>query len=195
VTDLNGRLPTDWLVVIDAAGHQLRTDAAASYARARAAGLPAGGIRDAYRTLERQRAFYAAPPNSAGLAAVPGTSPHGWGTALDLDDPQVAWLAAHPDHGWTRTIAREPWHLEYAATADQHREDPDMDATQAKQLADTRTEVANIQRVAAKLDVALPTLVKAATTVPAAAVAGLSAADLDKIASAVADKLAGRLQG
>ncbi len=181
---LNGRLTAAELVTVDTAGHQLAPAAAASYLAARAAGMPAG-IRDAYRTIERQRAYYLAPPNAAGLAAVPGTSPHGWGTALDLDGPQAAWLDSHPTYGWVQTIRLEPWHCEYQPEHDTHQE-ADMDATQARQLADTRTEVANIQRVAAKLDVALPALVKAATTP-----AGI---DLDKLADLLVDKIFHRLQ-
>lgn len=181
---LNGCLTDAELVTVDTAGHQLAPAAAASYLAARAAGMPAG-IRDAYRAYDRQVAYAANPPNAAGLAAKPGTSPHGWGTALDLGVPQAAWLDAHPEYGWRQTITREPWHREYQPEHDTHQE-ADMDATQARQLADTRTEVANIQRVAAKLDVALPALVKAATTP-----AGI---DLDKLADLLVDKIAHRLQ-
>lgn len=118
---LNGRLSAAQLVTIDTAGHQLAGPAAAAYTAALAAGMPAGGVRDAYRSFARQQTFYAAPPNRAGLAAVPGTSSHGWGLALDLDDDQAVWLLAHPEFGFRRTITVEPWHLEFFAPLYTHQ--------------------------------------------------------------------------
>ena len=56
----------------------------------RAAAAAAGvdiGVTDSYRPYEeqvdlvRRKGLY----SQGGLAAVPGTSPHGWGMALDVD--------------------------------------------------------------------------------------------------------------
>ena len=62
------------------------------------------------------------------LAAPPGVSDHGWGTAADLcggvqdaGSAEHAWMAQHgPEHGWDQPgWARaegsrpEPWHWEY----------------------------------------------------------------------------------
>jgi LAS superfamily LD-carboxypeptidase LdcB len=63
------------------------------------------------------------------LAAVPGTSNHGWGVAIDLcggierfGTPEHEWLASHgPSYGWIHPTwaaengsRPEPWHFEYA---------------------------------------------------------------------------------
>jgi LAS superfamily LD-carboxypeptidase LdcB len=63
------------------------------------------------------------------LAATPGTSNHGWGTATDLcggvesfGTPQHAWLATnaplynwfHPSWARQGGTKPEPWHFEYA---------------------------------------------------------------------------------
>ncbi|MET0133024.1 MAG: M15 family metallopeptidase, partial [Kibdelosporangium sp.] len=62
------------------------------------------------------------------LAAVPGTSNHGWGLALDLcggaqsaGSPEHAWLMANaPGYGWQNPPWAqpgrgrvEPWHWEF----------------------------------------------------------------------------------
>jgi LAS superfamily LD-carboxypeptidase LdcB len=64
------------------------------------------------------------------LAAVPGTSNHGWGTAVDLcggverfDTDEHAWVVEHgPSYGWIHPSwaaaggsRPEPWHFEYLA--------------------------------------------------------------------------------
>lgn len=82
-------------------------------------------VTDAYRTYQEQVALYAAKP---GLAAVPGTSNHGWGQALDLGDginnfgtAQYNWMRANaPAYGWTNPpwaqpggSRLEPWHWEH----------------------------------------------------------------------------------
>ena len=63
------------------------------------------------------------------LAAVPGTSDHGWGLAVDLcggverfGTPQYAWMVAnagrfgflHPGWADPGNGREEPWHWEYA---------------------------------------------------------------------------------
>lgn len=116
------------IAVTIAPGHWLEPAAAASYVRARAAGMPAG-ITDAGRTREEQAALYARYLRGelTATAAKPGESRHEAGRALDLPERPAAWLAAHPDHGWRRTIAREPWHFEYLEQLDRHRDEPEDD--------------------------------------------------------------------
>ncbi|MGY2082632.1 NlpC/P60 family protein [Blastococcus sp. SYSU DS0539] len=127
----NGRIPAEALCRLGIAGHALRCDAAASYARLDAAFTAEFGTRlritDSYRPFRAQVAAYRAKP---GLAAVPGTSNHGWALAVDLGGgvnvagtPQWTWMTAHaarfgfvqPD--WARPGGEkpEPWHWEYGA--------------------------------------------------------------------------------
>lgn len=63
------------------------------------------------------------------IAAVPGTSNHGFGLAVDtgeerdsdaaaesLDQPTLAWLIANEEKfGWSHELQSEPWHLRYFA--------------------------------------------------------------------------------
>ena len=114
----NGRIPLDAMVEV-MPGHYLRPDAAAAFIRmVRAAA--ADGVRitltDSYRELDVQRrlAEQKGLYSQGGLAAVPGTSPHGWGIAVDVGEgEQRTWLAQHADEYGFRTIPREPWHWEY----------------------------------------------------------------------------------
>lgn len=121
---LNGQLPDSALVTVgmDAYGRpaRLRPEAAASWNRMRAAGMP-HDVADTYRDLERQKAYEKNPPNSKGLAAKAGTSPHGWGLAVDARGACLRWLAAHGRaYGWVRTIKAEDWHFEYQINLDTH---------------------------------------------------------------------------
>jgi LAS superfamily LD-carboxypeptidase LdcB len=107
----------------------LRADAAHAFDRlstmyARTFGRPIC-ITDTYRSYADQVRVRAQRP---GLAALPGHSNHGWGTAADLcggiesfsADPH-RWMLIHaPLYGWfhpawaepTGTLP-EPWHWEY----------------------------------------------------------------------------------
>jgi hypothetical protein len=55
-------------------------------------------------------------PGFAG-AAVPGTSNHGWGLAIDLHSPNqktIEWLLANADkYGFSWESQSEPWHIRY----------------------------------------------------------------------------------
>jgi hypothetical protein len=118
----NGRLPADQLVPISQPGHRLYRPAAAAWdslvAEAAASGLELR-ITDSYRSYEEQvdlahrKGLY----RNGGLAAVPGTSNHGWGLAVDADvtDPAVReWLEVNgPRYGFVNAVPREPWHWEY----------------------------------------------------------------------------------
>jgi hypothetical protein len=128
----NGRIPADVLCPLDfAPGHLLRCDAAerltALSARfEREFGYPIP-LTDSYRSYETQIAVRDTKPH---LAAIPGTSNHGWGLAIDLDDPiaggsspEYVWLRLHaPDYGWDNPswaqlggAKPEPWHFEFFA--------------------------------------------------------------------------------
>ncbi|WP_020018088.1 M15 family metallopeptidase [Promicromonospora sukumoe] len=128
----NGRIPADVLCPLDfAPGHLLRCDAAErltalSVEFEEEFGRPIP-ITDSYRSYVDQVAVAGAKPH---LAAVPGTSNHGWGLAVDLgapisggSSPEYVWLRVHgPDYGWDNpSWARlggakpEPWHFEFFA--------------------------------------------------------------------------------
>ena len=127
----NGQIPVDVLCPLwGTSGQVLRADAAAAfnalsrkYAETFSAPIC---VTDSYRNYASQVAVRAAKPT---LAAVPGTSNHGWGVAVDLCDgvqtfgtPQHEWLAQHAmAYGWFHPSwaqaggsKPEPWHWEYA---------------------------------------------------------------------------------
>lgn len=129
---LNGRIPASVLCAVESApGHLLRCDAAEQFAALNAAYRDRFGadipITDSYRSYDAQVAVRIAKPH---LAAVPGTSNHGWGLALDLSTPisggasaEYTWLRVHgPDYGWDNPswarpggVKPEPWHFEFFA--------------------------------------------------------------------------------
>jgi len=117
----NGYIPLNVMTEIPGGGY-LRPDAAAAYMdmyRAAAADgvtitVGAGGA--AYRTFQQQvdlaedKGLY----SEGGLAAVPGTSLHGWGIAIDAGEGrQRQWLAQNANKYGFSTISREPWHWQY----------------------------------------------------------------------------------
>jgi hypothetical protein len=127
----NGEIPAAALCPVWGAPNQmLRGDAARAFTAlsreyAKEFGRPIC-VTDSYRSRSQQVVLYGTKPN---LAARPGTSNHGWGTAVDLcggiesfGTEQHAWLLAHaPLYGWFHpswaqpTGSRpEPWHWEYA---------------------------------------------------------------------------------
>jgi cell wall-associated NlpC family hydrolase len=128
----NGLIPPSAMCPLGVGGHQLRCDAAAAYRAMSAAFASAFGspicITDSYRTYASQVRLYGEKPT---LAAVPGTSNHGWGLAVDLcggidhyGTPQYNWMKAnagrfgylHPDWAEPGHGREEPWHWEYAGT-------------------------------------------------------------------------------
>jgi len=125
----NGQIPGEALCQLGVHRHALRCDAAASYGQLDAAFTAAFGtplcITDSYRSLTSQVSAFARKP---GLAAVPGTSNHGWALAVDLcgginvsGSPQWTWMTANaarfgfvqPDWAAPRGEKPEPWHWEY----------------------------------------------------------------------------------
>jgi hypothetical protein len=127
----NGRLPASALCPLwGTSGQMLRADAAAAFDQmSRAFALHFGEpicVTDSYRSFDEQVAVKAAKPD---LAAVPGTSNHGWAVALDLcGGVQVFGTAPHDwlrrnslRFGWFLPMwahpngaKPEPWHWEYA---------------------------------------------------------------------------------
>jgi hypothetical protein len=128
----NGLIPPSALCEIGAGAHRLRCDAAAAYRAMSTAFAGAFGtpicITDSYRTYDSQVTLYGQKP---ALAAVPGTSNHGWGLAVDLcggidayGTAQYQWMVANAGRfGWLHPTwadqgngREEPWHWEYAGT-------------------------------------------------------------------------------
>ncbi|MFI7589091.1 D-alanyl-D-alanine carboxypeptidase family protein [Spongisporangium articulatum] len=126
----NGKIPLSALCPLWANGnHYLRADAAYGFNRLSKAYLQAFGaapcITDSYRSYASQVRLAKTKPT---LAAKPGTSNHGWGTALDLcgginsyGTKQYRWMLVNaPLYGWFHpSWARqgggreEPWHWEF----------------------------------------------------------------------------------
>lgn len=109
--------------------HRLRFDAAQAFNRMNRFHRATTGrflcVTDSYRSYSEQVDVYRRKPQ---LAAVPGTSRHGWGIALDLcggvqrfGTPAYRWMKAHgPRFGWAHPAwaepsgsMPEPWHWEY----------------------------------------------------------------------------------
>ncbi|SKC60857.1 M15 family metallopeptidase [Krasilnikoviella flava] len=125
----NGQIPSSELCTLWDGHTQVRGDAAVALAELNEAYQAAWGesmcITDGFRSYSQQVATKAA---KGYLAAVPGTSNHGWGLAVDICPETYAgsrwdWLAANaPAYGWDNPDwARpggskyEPWHWEYTA--------------------------------------------------------------------------------
>jgi D-alanyl-D-alanine carboxypeptidase len=127
---VNGELPSSSLCTLWNPKHRLRADAAVALAKLNIAYKQEFGndicLTDSYRTISEQRRLRAVKP---ALAAVPGTSEHGWGLAVDLCDgvesgsgARFQWLRANAAaYGWQNPDwaqvggggPHEPWHWEY----------------------------------------------------------------------------------
>ena len=125
----NGSIPSDALCELGSSGHALRCDAAEGYARLAQAYAARFGrglcITDSYRSYGAQLNAFALKP---GLAALPGTSNHGWALAVDLcggvnsfGTEQWRWMAENAGRfGWVQPAwagpqgeKPEPWHWEF----------------------------------------------------------------------------------
>ncbi|GAB3484077.1 D-alanyl-D-alanine carboxypeptidase family protein [Nocardiopsis coralliicola] len=126
----NGLLPQGALCELPQGDHFVRADAAVDFMRMNEAFQSEMGkqlcVTSSYRDMPNQQRVYAEQP--PGNAAVPGTSNHGWGLAVDLcggvqnqGSPEFNWLEAnsteygwfHPE--WAYSNPFEPWHWEYEA--------------------------------------------------------------------------------
>ena len=117
----NGKIPAEALHEVGSTGHRLWAPAADALERLIADAARDGvtiGITDSYRSYEAQvdvaarKGLY----SQGGLAAVPGTSDHGWGMAADLklDDAAQSWMRANGGrYGFVEDTPREPWHWAY----------------------------------------------------------------------------------
>lgn len=119
------------LVSIGVGSHRLNSDAAASFARMVADGMPTGTINTSTRSHALQTSWYKnqGKPGYPKYADHPDRSKHVWrpdaadkgARALDVatDSPMHAWLIKHgKGHGWFRRIKVEPWHWEYESQHD-----------------------------------------------------------------------------
>lgn len=123
----NGLIPSQYLCPLPQKGRMLRADAALAFYKLNTAYKARFGtqmcLTDSYRSLAEQQRIYA---NRPGMAAVPGHSNHGYGTAVDLcggvqsqGSAEFQWLQAnskkyeffHPS--WAYSSPFEPWHWEY----------------------------------------------------------------------------------
>jgi hypothetical protein len=135
-THKNGRIPSNDLAEIvphdfdkDLQGPAvMQPEAAWNYQRMREAAKAAGvtlEISYSYRTYEKQVEKDQLYKSGVGnLAATPGTSNHGWGTALDLSIPKYPEANSDPQFKWLKSnalrfgfhnndSASEPWHWDY----------------------------------------------------------------------------------
>lgn len=128
----NGLIPATALCPLTVAGQMLRCDAAAAWNAMSDAYQTNNGspicVTDSYRPLDVQERLRAEKP---ALAAIPGTSNHGWALAVDLCEtggaamgfttPTYRWLKANAAaFGWAHPAwaepghgQEEPWHWEY----------------------------------------------------------------------------------
>lgn len=121
----NGKIPREALAPIGDTGHRLWAPATRAYEQLSAAAARDGvtiTITDSYRTYESQvelaerKGLY----SQGGLAAVPGTSDHGWGRSLDLglNAKALAWMRENAQaYGFEEDVPRESWHWTYSPTA------------------------------------------------------------------------------
>lgn len=141
----NGELNQEVLVPIRPSGRLYHSAAAAwegmrLAARAEGIRLAPTSVADAYRSLTVQTAVFQIRYTKKVLegrptriwnneryylrrgfapVAVPGTSNHGWGLAVDVasvgEGGRLEWLAKNaPRFGWSwEVVPQEPWHIRY----------------------------------------------------------------------------------
>ncbi|QTE27862.1 M15 family metallopeptidase [Pengzhenrongella sicca] len=119
----NGQIPAAALDEIGSTGHRLWAPASGAFERLSAAAAADGvaiTITDSYRSYASQvdvadrKGLY----SNGGLAAVPGTSDHGWGRSLDLglDASALAWMRENAArYGFAEDTPRETWHWTYSS--------------------------------------------------------------------------------
>jgi len=116
--------PSSYSLSATASDNTILVATACAFSKMRSAALKAGvtlTISSGFRTFARQQYFYhcylCKCCNGGNLAAIPGTSNHGLGLALDLNtaSPGVYnWLANHArTYGFIRTVPSELWHWEH----------------------------------------------------------------------------------
>jgi len=142
----NGLLNGSYLKTIGG-NHKLNSEAANAYLKMVNAAKSQGvewGITDSYRTLDSQKdvAKRKGLFSKGGLAAQPGTSNHGWGSAVDLNfkvgkGNALEWLKKNAaTYGFTN-IPREPWHWEHKQSAKNMGSNATNTTTDSPELSDT----------------------------------------------------------
>lgn len=120
VAGKNGRLQLAQLTQVET-GHYLAPAAASKFEQMKTAAAADGinlNINNAYRSYEKQveMANRLGLYSQGGKAAVPGTSNHGWGKAVDLNvksNPgSFEWLKQNAAKYGFKNIPRERWHWE-----------------------------------------------------------------------------------
>jgi murein DD-endopeptidase MepM/ murein hydrolase activator NlpD len=118
--------PTSWTVPVYSplGAASLASNAAAAWESLRQAGLATygidiypGGSLSAYRTYEQQAYLYDLYLSGLGAPAnPPGTSPHEYGTAVDLASPEMRTVIDYlgPSYGWGKVHGPDEWwHVDY----------------------------------------------------------------------------------
>ncbi len=117
----NGRIPAAALAPVGSTGARMWQPAAQALtgliAAAKADGVTIG-VTEGYRPYDEQVSLAKSEGlySQGGLAAVPGTSEHGWGLAADLrlDGPALTWMRANAGRfGFVADVPRESWHWAY----------------------------------------------------------------------------------
>ena len=122
----NGMLSDSDLVSVSSdssSNFKLNPEAAKAYEEMNSAAEKDGihwTITDSYRDYDSQVQVAATKGlyKNGGLAAEPGTSNHGWGSAVDLklDDSAQKWLQQNASKYGFSNIPKEPWHWEHKAS-------------------------------------------------------------------------------
>jgi hypothetical protein len=143
----NGHVPASLLATVP--GGHLRRDAAAAFnamnghsEREYGITLSSEGPLGTYRTVPEQQSLYSLYQEGRGAqAAVPGTSNHGLGLAIDLATRQMRQIVDEigASYGWAKRWSDAPqewWHLRYRPgvwqappSADPRRRNPRTEAT------------------------------------------------------------------
>lgn len=113
----NGKIPENVLVDIGD-GNLMRPDAAAAFQAMQKAAKKAGvtlPVVSGYRTYDEQAGLWSNRMNNPYPVAAPGSSNHGWATAVDLDvgGQSLQWLNNNADRYGFSTIPGDPIHWEY----------------------------------------------------------------------------------
>lgn len=136
----NGKLPASALAPIP--GGRLSKAAAAAWNAPGGpadSGLMPGGPDSSYRTYAKQVYYWNLYQSGQGNeAAKPGTSNHGWGTAVDLSEEWMRdWIDKHgAKYKWAKTEAfNEWWHVNFTG------ESGDFPETGSETIAEGEPEV------------------------------------------------------
>jgi hypothetical protein len=122
----NGKIPASLLAQIEPRQHDpdlngpamMHPEAARAMSALLAAAPDELAVKYSYRTFAKQVEKWNDYKNGTGnLAAVPGTSNHGWAVAVDftgLSTAALAWLKAHAkEYGYLNDVPSENWHYTY----------------------------------------------------------------------------------